>query len=299
MLEAIILGLVQGLTEFLPVSSSGHLVIVPYLVAWEDPPLAFDVALHAATLLAVIAYFAGDLWFLGTRTFGLGSAGREETTRARMTLGLLAVASVPAGLAGYFLEPIFEDSFSDPRIAACLLFATAGMLWFAETLRRRRAAAVHDVAVSEMTASQGRLDPGRHEGTTSFLDAIAIGGAQALAILPGISRSGATIAMGMARGLSREGAARFSFLMSIPVIAGAFVFQLGDVTGDGLTASRYGGTALIAGMVAAAISGYWAIRYLLRLVISEDLLGFARYVVFFGLLTLLGAFTWIGPPSQV
>ncbi|MEX0869535.1 MAG: undecaprenyl-diphosphate phosphatase [Nitriliruptoraceae bacterium] len=105
--------------------------------------------------------------------------------------------------------------------------------------------------------------------------------------------------MGMARGLSREGAARFSFLMSIPVIGGAFVFELGDVTGDGLTASAYGGEALIAGMVAAAASGYWAIRYLLRLVISEDLLGFARYVVFFGLLTLLGAFTWIGPPSQV
>ncbi len=299
MLEAIILGLVQGLTEFLPVSSSGHLVIVPYLVAWEDPPLAFDVALHAATLLAVIAYFAGDLWFLATRTVGLGSSGPEDTRRARLTLGLLAVASVPAALAGFLLEPIFEDSFSDPRFAATMLFVTAGLLWFAETLRRRRAAAVQGVAVGEMTSSQARLDPGRDEGTTSFLDAIAIGGAQALAILPGISRSGATMAMGMARGLSREAAARFSFLMSIPVIAGAFVFQLGDVTGDGLTASVYGGEALIAGMIAAAVSGYWAIRYLLRLVISEDLLGFARYVVFFGLLTLLGAFTWIGPPSQV
>lgn len=299
MLEAIILGLVQGMTEFLPVSSSGHLVIVPYLVGWDDPPLAFDVALHAATLLAVVAYFAGDLWFLATRTFGLGSTGPAETQRARLTLGLLAVASVPAALAGFFLEPVFEDAFSDPRIAACLLFVTAGMLWFAERLRRRRAAWVQGVEVAQMTSSQDRLDPGRDEGTTSFIDAVAMGGAQALAILPGISRSGATIAMGMARGLSREGAARFSFLMSIPVIAGAFVFQLGDVTGTGLDGTPYGGAALVAGMVAAAASGYWAIRYLLRLVINEDLLGFARYVVFFGLLALLGAFTWIGPPSQV
>lgn len=299
MLEAIILGLVQGLTEFLPVSSSGHLVIVPYLVGWDDPPLAFDVALHAATLLAVVAYFAGDLWFLATRTFGVGSTGPADTQRARLTLGLLAVGSVPAALAGFFLEPVFEDTFSDPRIAACLLFATAGMLWFAERLRRRRAATAQGVQLADMTVGQDRLDPGRHEGTTTFIDAVAMGGAQALAILPGISRSGATIAMGMARGLSREGAARFSFLMSIPVIAGAFVFQLADVAGTGLDGTRYGGQALIAGMVAAAASGYWAIRYLLQLVVNRDLLGFARYVVFFGLLTLLGAFTWIGPPSQV
>lgn len=299
MLEAIILGLVQGLTEFLPVSSSGHLVIVPYLVAWEDPPLAFDVALHGATLLAVMAYFAGDLWFLATRTVGIGAAGPEETGRARFTLALLAVASVPAALAGYFLEPVFEETFGDPRMAAGMLFVTAGMLWVAEHLRRARAAEAQGVAVREMTPRQARLDPGRDEGTTSVSDAFVIGLAQMLAILPGISRSGATIAAGMARGLSREGAARFSFLMAIPVIAGAFVFQLGDLLGEGVAASAYGGTRLVAGMVAAAASGYWAIRYLLRLVVTEDLLGFARYVMFFGGLTLLGAFTWIGPPSQV
>ena len=299
MLEAIILGLVQGLTEFLPVSSSGHLVILPYLVAWESPPLAFDVALHAATLLAVLAYFAGDLWFLATRMFGIGADSPDETRRARVSIALLAVASVPAGLAGYFLEPIFEDTFGDPRLAAGLLFVTAALLWGAERLRRRRAAAAHDVPVAELSPRQARLDPGRDEGTTTFADAIVIGLAQMLAILPGISRSGATIAAGMVRGLSREGAARFSFLMSIPVIAGAFVFQLGDLTGDSLQGSAYGGPALIAGMVAAAVSGYWAIRYLLRLVTTEDLLGFARYVAFFGALTLLGAFTWIGPPSQV
>ena len=299
MLQAIILGLVQGLTEFLPVSSSGHLVIVPYLVAWEAPPLAFDVALHAATLVAVLAFFAGDLWFLATRTFGIGSTGPSDTRRARTTLGLLAVASVPAAIAGYALEPIFEDTFADPRLAAVMLFVTAGLLWGGEHLRRRRAAAAQGIAVGEMTAQQARLDSGRDEGTTSWGDAIVMGLAQMMAILPGISRSGSTIAAGMTRGLSREGAARFSFLMAIPVIGGAFVFQLGDLTGEGLAGSAYGGSALVAGMLAAGISGYWAIRYLLRLVTSDDLLGFARYVVFFGALTLLGAYTWIGPPSQV
>lgn len=299
MLEAIILGLVQGLTEFLPVSSSGHLVIIPYLVAWEDPPLAFDVALHGATLLAVLSFFAGDLWFLATRMVGLGADDAAEVRRARLTVALLAVASVPAALAGFFLEPVFEDTFGDPRFAAVMLFVTGGLLWVAERIRRRRAATAQGVAVRELTPRQARLDSGRDEGTTTFRDAIVIGLAQMLAILPGISRSGATIAAGMTAGLSREGAARFSFLMSIPVIAGAFVFQLGDLTGTGLEGTRYGGGALVAGMVAAAVSGYWAIRYLLRLVTTDDLLGFARYVVFFGALTLLGAFTWIGPPSQV
>lgn len=299
MLEAIILGLVQGLTEFLPVSSSGHLVIVPYLVGWEPPPLSFTVALHAATLVAVIAFFAGDLWFLATRTFGIGSSGPDETSRARTTTLLLAVASVPAAALGYFLEPVFEEAFDDPAIAAGLLLVTAALLWGAERLRRRRAAAIQRVEVRAMTPRQSRLDPGRDEGTTTLLDAVVIGLAQALAILPGISRSGATIAAGMSRGLSREAAARFSFLMAVPVIAGAFVFELGDLTGAGLEGTPYGGTALLAGVVAAGLSGYWAIRYLLRLVTNEDLLGFARYLVLFGALTLFGRFTWIGAASQV
>lgn len=297
MLEAIILGLLQGLTEFLPVSSSGHLVIVPYLAGWEQPPLAFDVAVHAATLLAVVLYFLGDLWFLATRTFGLLSSGPAETSRARTTVGLLAVGTVPAAITGYLVKPIFDEHLSDPRVAAVMLFVTALLLWFAETVRRRRAAVQQGVAVKQMTAEQARLDPGRDEGTTTFLDAIAIGGAQALAILPGISRSGATIAMGMGRGLSREGAARFSFLLAIPVIAGAFVSQLGDMTGTGLDGSAYAGLPLVAGVVAAGVSGYWAIRFLLKLVVDEDLLGFARYVVMLGILTLAASFTWLGPPS--
>jgi undecaprenyl-diphosphatase len=298
-LRAIILGLVQGLTEFLPVSSSGHLVIVPYLVSWEPPPLAFDVALHFGTLLAVIVYFATDLWFLATRSFGIASTGPEETRRARLTVLLLAVGSVPAAAAGYFLEDQFESTFGDPRIAAGFLFVTALLLWTAETIRRRRTAAAVGLPAKELTPAQAREDRGRHEGTTTVMDAIVIGCAQALAIFPGISRSGATIAAGMTRGLSRQGAARFSFLLAIPIILGAFVFKLPEMSGAELDGSMYGGTALIAGTVAAAVSGYWAIRYLLRLVVSDDLLGFARYVVLFGTLTLIAGPLWLGPPSQI
>ena len=156
MLQAIVLGLVQGLTEFLPVSSSGHLTIVPYLFAWESPPLAFDVALHAATLVAVIAYFAGDLWFLATRTFGIASSGPEETRRARTTLGLLAVGSIPAGAAGYFLEDTFEDTFSDPRLAAGFLFLTLvpstvqSSITFVAIARGHVSAAVVSASVSNL-----------------------------------------------------------------------------------------------------------------------------------------------------
>lgn len=299
MLEAILLGLIQGLTEFLPVSSSGHLVIVPYLVGWEQPPLALGVALHAGTLLAVIAFFAGDLWFLATRTFGIGSTGADETRRARTTVALLAVGSVPAAAIGFLFEAQFAATFEDPRLAASMLFVTALLLWVAETLRRRRAAAAAGVRVAELSAKKARADHGRDEGTTTVVDALVIGCAQAFAILPGISRSGATIAAGMARGLSREGAARFSFLLAVPIIAGAFVFELGELSNGSLAGTPYDGWAVVAGTATAAVSGYWAIRYLLRLVVADDLLGFARYVVVFGALTLIGSFTWLGAPGQL
>jgi undecaprenyl-diphosphatase len=296
-LEAVVMGLVQGLTEFLPVSSSGHLTIVPYLLDWEQPPLAFDVALHAATLLAVVAYFAGDLWSLLTRSLGRGGASRAQTRQARTTVGLLALASVPAAAFGLLLEETFEETFSDPRLAAVFLFVTAAVLLGAEAIHKRRAAAAAGVGPDELSDAQARADLGRDVSTTGTGDALAMGFAQAAAIFPGVSRSGATIAAGMARGLSREGAARFSFLLSIPVIAGAFVLKLPDLTGSSLDASVYGGGAIIAGMVAAAVSGYWAIRFLLALVVGNTLRGFAVYVVAFGLFTLAAALLWLGAPA--
>ena len=163
----------------------------------------------------------------------------------------------------------------------------------AERVRKARAAQQVGVPAGRLGREDAALDPGRHEGTVTFLDAVVIGCAQALAIFPGISRSGATIAAGMMRGLSRAGAARFSFLLIIPVIIGATIFKLPDLGTHQPGSAPFSNLDIAAGVLVAAISGYWAIRYLLRLVVRDDLIGFARYVTFFATLLLAGTF-WIG-----
>lgn len=294
MLKAIVLGLVQGLTEFLPVSSSGHLVVVPYLLSWEQPSLAVEVALHFGTLMAVIVYFSRDLWWLGTRSLGLQVTVEGEATKARRTVMLLAVGSVPAAAFGFLLEPKIEGTFNqDPEWVGGFLLVTAAVLYGAERLRRSRAAAVLGVpSTRDVTA-----DVGRDESTVTFLDAVVVGLAQAVAIFPGISRAGATMAAGMTRGLSRGAAARYSFLLSIPAVLGAFVFKFRDVV-DMEAASIFTGPELVVAVAVAALSGFWAIRFLLKLVSSDDLTGFARYVAMLGILTLIGV-QWIGPPSTI
>lgn len=292
-LEAVILGLIQGLTEFLPVSSSGHLTIAPYLFSFEQPTLAFGVMLHLATLLAVVGYFRADLWFLARGVVAAGSLTPEDHQLARRTVVLLAVGSVPAAAAGLVLEDVIGDLFENALAAAGFLLVTAALLWFAERLRRQRASAVHG---AEAAAADPGLDVGRTEGTVSVPDALVIGVAQAFAIIPGISRAGATMATGMVRGLSRTAAARFSFLLSIPIIAGAGLLEATE-----LEAGSFGGFStvdVVIASVVAALSGYWAIRYLLKLVAADDLTGFSRYLVVVGLLTLSGYF-WLGPPGTV
>lgn len=311
MLRAIVLGLVQGLTEFLPVSSSGHLVVVPYLLSWQPPSLAFDVALHAGTLVALLVYFAGDLWYLATRSFGVGSVVAGEVARARRTVALLAIGSLPAALTGLLFERFFERAFTQPLWVAGFFLLSAALLYAAELVRRRRAADVllavqPDPPASAALAGAGgrdlspedaaRLDGGRDETTVGWIDCVVIGGAQAVALLPGVSRSGATIATGMFRGLSRVAAARFSFLLAIPAIAGATFLKLPDVFAA--DASGFSDADVVVGMAAAALSGYWALRYLLRLVTSEELTGFARYLVFFAALVIVAS-VWIGPVSSV
>lgn len=299
MLQAIVLGLVQGVTEFLPVSSSGHLVVIPYLLPeFEPPPLAFDVALHFGTLLAVVAYYRRDLWWLATRAVGLGADVDGEAARARRTVGLLALGSVPAAVAGYAAEDFFASTFAQPRLVAGFLVVTGLLLFAAEWLRRRRAAAHLGKPVDQLDATERTLDPGRDEGTTGWVDSLAIGTAQALAIFPGISRSGATIAAGMTRGLSRRGAARFSFLLSVPIILGATLVQVEELLALDDVARAFSDAEIAAGVLAAAVSGYWAIRFLLRLVGTGDLGGFARYVVLLGALTFIGTL-WLGPVSSV
>lgn len=292
-LEAVVLGLIQGLTEFLPVSSSGHLTIAPYLFSFEQPTLAFGVLLHLATLLGVLAYFRHDLWFLARGLVASSSLTETDHRLARRTTVLLAIGTLPAAVAGLVLENFVGGLFENPFAAAGFLLVTAGLLWFAERLRRRRAAAVHG---EEAARQDPGLDVGRDEGTVSPVDAVVIGLAQAFAIFPGISRAGATMAAGMVRGLSRTGAARFSFLLSIPIIAGAGLFEITEFEPGAF--GSFSNTDVAAATVTAAVSGYWAIRYLLRLVSADDLTGFARYLVVVGLLTLSGFF-WLGPPSTV
>lgn len=276
MLTAILLGLIQGLTEFLPVSSSGHLQILPYLFGLEPGPLAFDVALHFGTLVAVVAYFFSDLWEIGMGTLGVGDRSPSRIATARREFVLLIVASIPAATAGFLLEGTFEELLDDPRLAAVMLLVTAGFLLGAERLYAAR-------------QSTGRTQ-------IDTRNAITMGLSQALAIIPGISRSGATIATGMATGLTRSAAARFSFLMSVPVIAGAFVAQVPSLSSTALAGTGYTTADVVAGTITAGVSGYFAVRYLMRLVTNETLRGFAYYVIGLSVVTLVASI-FIGPPT--
>jgi undecaprenyl-diphosphatase len=317
--QAIVLGLLQGLTEFLPVSSSGHLQGVPYLLGWESGSLTFDVLVHTATLVAVVTYFRHDLWHLASAGLGIGEHDARTRRDAWVMIGLLAIGTVPAAFAGLAFADVFEAAFAEPRAVAMFLYLTAVLLWTAERIRRRRvdgrpvvrarmeregASELEERPIVEDLADElplepadeaeledlGASDPGRDVDTLRVRDVVAIGSAQALAIFPGISRSGATIAMGMALGMSRTAAARFSFLLSIPIIVGATISILPDVGTSQPGTLDLGPAQIAAGMLAAGLSGYWAISTLLAVVQRRDLLGFARYVVVFATVLLAATF---------
>jgi undecaprenyl-diphosphatase len=249
----IVEGFIQGLTEFLPVSSSGHLVIVPAMLGWDEPPLGLTVLLHLGTLVALLIYFRLDLIGLLLGVLGKG----EDPAAARRIVRFLIVGTIPAVVAGLALGGFFEDSFQRPYESSVELVITGLLLIGMERYGER--------------ARRHPLDDGR---------AAFIGAAQALAILPGISRSGSTIGAGLLAGLSREEATRFSFLLSIPAIAGALVLDLAEgelvVTG-----------ASIAGTVVAGIAGYLSIHYLLRFVRTHSLSVFAWYLFAIGPISAL------------
>lgn len=253
MLQDIVLGVVQGLTEFLPVSSSGHLVVVPAIFGWDQPSLTFDLVLHVGTLLAVLVAFRRDLWALAVGLFG----GGPDPRRARITIGLLALGSVPAALVGLTLESFFEDLFERPGWAVGFWVVTALVILGAEHVGDRLAAAG---------------DAGKPIGARR---ALGIGAAQAAAITPGLSRSGLTISAGLVSGVTREEATRFSFLLAIPAIIGATALQIPDVTGGEFEFTA----SVFAGFVAAAVSGYLAVVYLLRYVRTHSLRPFAVYLL--------------------
>lgn len=258
MLRAFVLGAVQGLTEFLPVSSSAHLVLVPYFTGWPAAGLAFDVALHLGTLAAVVWHFRADLAQLA-RGLVVGGEGRR-------LFGLVAAGSVPVAVAGMAFESSVERVFTEPLWTAGLLLAMAAWLMAGERAAGRPAVAVEGA------------DPRTHSEppigvNLRWSDAAVVGMAQAAALLPGISRSGSTIATGLLRGVDRQTAARFSFLLSIPAIVGALVVQLTDLPSVHVAAAD-----VAVGVGAAFVSGLWAIRWLLKVISTRGLTGFAMYL---------------------
>ncbi len=256
-LHAIVLGIIQGLTEFLPVSSSGHLVIVPALLGWQEQGLAFDTVLHLATLFAVLAYFRDDWLHLADAWIGSVVRRRVETPDERLAW-YIVVGCVPAALAGGLLEGWFEQAFGRPEMVAYFLLATAALLVAGEALGRQ-----------ERDLVKLRLP-----------DVVAIGLAQAAAILPGISRSGSTIATGLLVGQTREAAARFSFLLAAPIIFGAGATQLPRALREQAVGSEL--LALALGFVAAAVVGYLSISFLLRYLSRGSLYPFAAYCAVVG-----------------
>jgi undecaprenyl-diphosphatase len=266
LIQAIVLGLVQGITEFIPVSSSGHLVLVPWLLGWDSPGLVFDTVVHWGTLLAVLAYFWRD-WYSLITSWRRGLVRwRWDEPQARL-MWLLILGSIPAAVLGFLLEGFFESLFGRPVYVSLFLLVTAGLLAFSEW------------------RSRGQRDL----TSLRWPDALVIGLGQAAAIAPGISRSGATIASGLFRGLGREAAARFSFLLSTPIILGAGLFKLLDLFSVPDPLAQV--TTLAAGFVAAALSGYLCIGGLLRYLQRGKLYPFAIYCACAGVFCLVVA--WI------
>lgn len=266
--QALVLGLVQGLTEFFPISSSGHLVLAEVLLGVNPPGVAFEVAVHLATVLAVLAYYA--------RRIGALAAGALRGDRAAWTfLGKIAVGSVPAGIAGLTLEGPIAQAFDAPALTAVFLLVTGGVVWSTRRLARSDAGAL---------AGASTQGDGSGSGPT-WATALWVGVAQAVALLPGISRSGMTIVAGLWRGMRPLAAAEFSFLLSVPAILGAALLEIPRIAVGQAGAPPF---ALATGFAAAAVSGFFALAYLVRWLVRGHLHRFAYYCWVVGGLFLLG-----------
>ncbi len=257
LVQAIVLGIVQGLTEFLPISSSGHLIVVPALLGWDDPfieSLAFSVMLHVATLGALLIYFFRD-W---VRLIPAGLAALRDRSFKddpdRRLAWLLAATTVPAVILGLALDDLIETAFREPRLVAMTLVAGAAVLWLADRLGSR---------------SRGMEQ-------LTFTHALGIGAAQALAPIPGVSRSGISISAGLFAGLNREAAARFAFLMATPITAGAGVWEARKIL-SGEAGVDLPMVPLVAGMLASLVAGLLAIAFVMRYLRSNGVGLFVLY----------------------
>ena len=271
LLQAIVLGIVQGLTEFLPVSSTAHLLIVPRLLGWGDPGAAFSAVIQIGTLVAVLWYFWTDLWRIGRATLAGLIAGRPLATHEARLGWMIAIATIPIVVVGLLFQDAIETTLRSLYVIAGSMIGLAIVLSLAELYMRRE------------VASGKRL---KQIAQVGWLDAIAVGCAQAVALVPGSSRSGVTITGGLFCGFSREAAARFSFLCSLPSIFAAGVYELYKER-EALIGSQSDAFNLLAATFAAGIVGYWSIGFLLRLLRTRTTLVFIVYRLIVGL-ALLG-----------
>jgi undecaprenyl-diphosphatase len=265
--QVIVLAIVQGLTEFLPISSTAHLYLTSWLLGWKVESLTFDIALHVGTLLAVAAYFFRDWLQIIAHGFGLRYGRDEELERNTGLLWLLAIGSIPVGIAGLLFNKQAESTWRNPLVMGSML-VIVGVL----------------MAIAEWTGRKTRDMAG-----VNLLDATAIGIAQALAVVPGTSRSGITITAGLFRNINREAAARFSFLLSTPAIAAAAAKALYDL-------HKHGGfepgmqTAFGLGIAISAVTGFIVIAWFLRFLRRRSLWFFVFYRIIFGIMVLALAF---------
>jgi undecaprenyl-diphosphatase len=261
--QALVLAIVQSLTEFLPISSTAHLALTPWLLGWRDPGLGFDIALHLGTLAALVAYFFRDWWDMLAAAVGSRPRQGSEIAGHRRLLWLLALATLPALAAGAVFQEQAETVWRSPYVMAAMLILVAGVMYLADKLGSRKRGVVE----------------------VSLADALWIGATQAIAIVPGTSRSGITISTGLLRGLDRPAAARFSFLLSTPALAGAALKAAWDLKQQG---GLPPGLELpfLAGVLTSALTGWIVIAFFLRFLRTHGLRFFVYYRVVFGIIVI-------------
>jgi undecaprenyl-diphosphatase len=264
LLQTIVLGIIQGLTEFLPISSSAHLAVIPQLLGWPDQGQAFDIALHAGTLAAILLYFWRDWLQILGGVIGVRVAGDAGIERNRQLFWWLVLATLPVGVVGFLFGKQAEAARSNLYLIGAMLIGIGFFMWWGERAGRR----LKDL------------------GSISATDAIAIGASQALSVIPGTSRSGVTIATGLLRDLDRPTAARFSFLLSTPAIAAAAAKDAWDLFrhGGGLPPDLR--TAFLLGILVSAVTGCLVIRFFLDFLRHRSLAAFVWYRVIFGLIVI-------------
>lgn len=261
--QAVVLAIVQGIAEFLPISSTGHLILFPWLLGWKDPGLTFDVALHAGTLVAVFLYFWRMWWEMIASALGVSRLEPAVARQKRRLFSYLIIGTIPGGIIGLLFEKAAEEALRQPVIIGFALVIVALLMWAGEIKGRRRETKLEEVGLG---------------------GALFVGIAQAIAVIPGVSRSGITMTAGLFSGMDRETDARFSFLLSTPIIAGAALKKGLEVHKHGLPPGME--LPFIVGILVSAAVGYAVIAWLLRFLSTRTFKPFIIYRLALGVLVL-------------